>query len=71
VPQAVIKFRQGFGRLIRSRDDRGAVLIMDRRVITKNYGRIFLRSLPDTAVVKGDSDEVFAGMEAFFNGMPL
>jgi ATP-dependent DNA helicase DinG len=71
VPQAVIKFRQGFGRLIRSRDDRGAVLILDRRVITKNYGRIFLRSLPDTAVVKGDSEEVFTGMEAFFNGLPL
>ena len=66
VPQAVIKFRQGFGRLIRSRDDRGAVLILDRRVVTKNYGRKFLRSLPDTELVRGSSDEVFQKMREFF-----
>ena len=71
VPQAVIKFRQGFGRLIRSRDDRGAVLILDRRVTTKGYGKIFLRSLPDTALITGDSGEVFARMEAFFGGTAL
>lgn len=68
VPQAVIKFRQGFGRLIRSRDDRGAVLILDRRVTNKNYGRIFLRSLPDTEIVKGDSAAIFSRMELFFKG---
>jgi ATP-dependent DNA helicase DinG len=66
VPQAVIKFRQGFGRLIRSRDDRGAVLILDRRVLNKSYGRTFLRSLPDTEIVRGDSGELFAKMEEFF-----
>ena len=69
VPQAVIKFRQGFGRLIRSRDDRGAVLILDRRVTTKGYGKIFLRSLPDTGLITGDSTEVFSKMEKFFSGM--
>jgi ATP-dependent DNA helicase DinG len=68
IPQAVIKFRQGFGRLIRSRDDRGAVLILDRRITTKGYGKIFLRSLPDTELVRGDSDEVFTRMAAFFEG---
>lgn len=67
LPQAVIKFRQGFGRLIRSRDDRGAVLILDRRVINKSYGRTFLRSLPDTEIIKGDSGEMFGKMESFFN----
>lgn len=66
IPQAVIKFRQGFGRLIRSRDDRGAVLILDRRITTKGYGKTFLRSLPDTGLVRGDSDEVFEKMRAFF-----
>ncbi len=66
LPQAVIKFRQGFGRLIRSRDDRGAVLILDRRISTKSYGKIFLRSLPATALVSGNSAEVFARMEEFF-----
>jgi ATP-dependent DNA helicase DinG len=68
IPQAVIKFRQGFGRLIRSRDDRGAVLILDRRITTKNYGKIFLRSLPDTHLVRGESDEVFKKMGVFFEG---
>ena len=68
VPQAVIKFRQGFGRLIRSRDDRGAVLILDRRVLNKSYGRIFLRSLPDTEIVRGDSSGIFARMAEFFGG---
>jgi ATP-dependent DNA helicase DinG len=66
VPQAVIKFRQGFGRLIRSRDDRGAVVILDRRVLNKSYGRIFIRSLPDTEIVRGDSSDIFARMKTFF-----
>jgi ATP-dependent DNA helicase DinG len=69
VPQAVIKFRQGFGRLIRSRDDRGAVLILDKRVLNKSYGRIFLRSLPDTEVVRGDSAGLFSRMEEFFSSV--
>jgi ATP-dependent DNA helicase DinG len=68
IPQAVIKFRQGFGRLIRSRVDRGAVLILDRRVTTKGYGKIFLRSLPDTELIRGDSTEIFLKMKAFFDG---
>jgi Rad3-related DNA helicases len=66
IPQAVIKFRQGFGRLIRSRDDRGAVLILDRRITTKGYGKIFLRSLPETELVTGDSNEIFRRMSQFF-----
>jgi Rad3-related DNA helicase len=46
VPQAILKFKQGFGRLIRSRDDRGVVAILDRRLLTKRYGQLFLHSLP-------------------------
>lgn len=69
VPQAVIKFRQGFGRLIRSRDDRGAVLILDRRISTKSYGKTFLRSLPDTGTIIGDSNEVLSRLEKFFGEM--
>jgi DNA polymerase-3 subunit epsilon/ATP-dependent DNA helicase DinG len=46
VPQSILKFRQGFGRLIRRRTDRGAVVILDCRVDTKEYGKAFLRSLP-------------------------
>jgi ATP-dependent DNA helicase DinG len=47
VPQAVIKLKQGFGRLIRSASDTGIVVILDPRVLTKGYGRTFLESLPD------------------------
>jgi len=46
VPEAIVKFRQGFGRLIRSREDKGAVILLDNRVINTNYGRLFLESLP-------------------------
>jgi ATP-dependent DNA helicase DinG len=51
VPEAVIRLRQGFGRLIRSQRDRGIVVILDPRLTTKPYGRVFLRSLPDCEVV--------------------
>ena len=47
VPQAILKFRQGIGRLIRSKEDRGTVVILDNRVIERSYGRTFLESLPD------------------------
>lgn len=47
VPEAVLKLRQGFGRLIRSRRDTGTVVILDPRVLTKRYGRMFLDSLPN------------------------
>jgi DNA polymerase-3 subunit epsilon/ATP-dependent DNA helicase DinG len=50
LPEAILKFRQGFGRLIRSASDRGVVVILDRRVLTKQYGRLFLESLPQCTV---------------------
>ena len=46
MPQAVIKLKQGFGRLIRTRTDKGLVVILDPRVLTKHYGRAFVDSLP-------------------------
>ncbi len=46
LPEAVIKFKQGFGRLIRSTSDRGIVVVLDPRIKTKQYGRTFLESLP-------------------------
>ena len=68
VPQAAIKFRQGFGRLIRRKSDRGSILILDKRVIQKSYGRIFLNSLPECHIISGPTSEVFQKLEFFFRG---
>ncbi|MFQ5629635.1 MAG: ATP-dependent DNA helicase [bacterium] len=65
VPQAVLKFKQGFGRLIRNRSDYGAILLLDNRVVSKHYGRLFLASLPECNVVVGTADEVFASIGEF------
>jgi DNA polymerase-3 subunit epsilon/ATP-dependent DNA helicase DinG len=46
LPEAILRFRQGFGRLIRTQSDRGVVVILDRRILTKRYGTAFLESLP-------------------------
>ncbi len=46
LPEAILRFRQGFGRLIRSQSDRGVVAIFDRRILTKRYGQAFIDSLP-------------------------
>ncbi len=46
LPEAVIKFKQGFGRLIRTRTDHGTVICLDPRIVTKPYGRLFIESLP-------------------------
>jgi ATP-dependent DNA helicase DinG len=62
VPQAVLKLKQGFGRLIRSRSDTGMVVILDPRVLTKPYGRAFLDALPDCRrYVDGISEADTAG----------
>lgn len=51
LPDAILVFRQGFGRLIRTRTDRGIVAVLDRRMVSKRYGRYFLESLPPATVV--------------------
>jgi ATP-dependent DNA helicase DinG len=66
VPQAVIKLKQGFGRLIRSREDWGAVVLLDSRVVSKRYGRTFLDSLPPAARVIGPGAAVYRRLEEFF-----
>jgi len=53
VPDAILRFRQGFGRLIRTQQDRGVVAVLDSRVINKGYGRFFLDALPDCTVQMG------------------
>ena len=61
VPNAVITLKQGFGRLIRSLEDRGVLMLLDPRVRTQRYGRIFLDSLPPYRVT-----EELADVESFF-----
>ncbi len=58
VPEAVLRFRQGFGRLIRTKTDRGIVVVLDRRVLSKNYGRIFIESLPPVSKYQGPLKEM-------------
>ena len=53
IPQAILRLKQGFGRLIRSKTDRGVVVILDKRVLTKRYGVKFLTSLPNCKMQKG------------------
>ena len=66
VPQAVIRLKQGFGRLIRHQQDRGLVLILDRRVTSRSYGRIFLDSLPPARRLTGDSASLQVFIQDFF-----
>jgi ATP-dependent DNA helicase DinG len=63
LPTAVLRFRQGFGRLIRTRQDRGVVCVLDRRILGKGYGRLFLNSLPKGLPVTTKPADV----ERFFN----
>src|SRR5205085_3175671 len=62
VPQAAIALKQGFGRLIRSRTDRGALVLLDNRITTQRYGQIFFDSLPDYGFTTKASD-----VEKFFD----
>ncbi|MFL6584942.1 MAG: ATP-dependent DNA helicase [Chthoniobacterales bacterium] len=50
LPEAILKLRQGVGRLIRTKSDRGIIVILDNRIVTKAYGRAFLKALPDSPV---------------------
>ncbi len=53
VPETILRFLQGFGRLIRSKTDRGIVVVLDKRLLNKSYGGAFLNSLPNCTVRKG------------------
>ena len=57
IPTAIIKLKQGFGRLIRSQSDQGIVVILDPRIRTKPYGRLFLKSLPECEVVVEQAEQ--------------
>jgi len=66
LPHAAIRLKQGFGRLIRSREDHGVVLVLDGRIAKKSYGRYFVDSLPPAPLVKGPWQTVKAAMLDFY-----
>ena len=65
LPEAVIKLKQGFGRLMRRKDDFGVVIITDNRIIKKSYGQIFLSSLPETLTYYSESKNIESKVEDF------
>jgi ATP-dependent DNA helicase DinG len=65
LPQAVMKFKQGFGRLMRRSADHGVVVVLDSRLIRKNYGQLFLKSLPETRLSFSEMDNILADIETF------
>jgi len=58
LPQAILRFRQGFGRLIRRTTDRGVFIVADSRVAHRRYGPRFIESLPETQIRRVQADEV-------------
>ncbi|HEY8470645.1 MAG TPA: helicase C-terminal domain-containing protein [Longimicrobiales bacterium] len=66
LPQAALRLKQGFGRLIRSRTDRGVVVLLDRRVVTRGYGRYLLESLPPAPVRVAAWADLVEEIRAFY-----
>ncbi|MBU9723914.1 MULTISPECIES: ATP-dependent DNA helicase DinG [Bacillaceae] len=58
LPQAIIRFKQGFGRLIRTSHDKGVVIVLDRRIVTTRYGKAFIKSLPPVNVVEDSMEKL-------------
>jgi len=65
VPRAIVRFKQGFGRLIRSKTDRGAVIVCDQRIMTMSYGKRFLESLPEINVCHESSGKIADNLRKF------
>ncbi len=68
LPSAMLKFRQGFGRLIRSTSDRGAYIVLDRRIERKSYGKEFIQALPHVPVEKVALADMVLELESWYNG---
>jgi ATP-dependent DNA helicase DinG len=66
LPHAALRLKQGFGRLVRTRTDHGAIVILDPRLLSKGYGRYFLSSLPPAPLVTGPWRELHGQLRAFY-----
>ena len=67
LPEAVIRFRQGFGRLIRTKSDRGVVVVTDPRLVTKSYGATFRKSIPASVHTVTEQEEILSRVADFFS----
>jgi len=67
VPETVLRFRQGFGRLIRSKTDRGVILVLDKRLMSKGYGQSFLNSLPGPTIRRGPLNGLSKAVKDWLN----
>ena len=67
IPEAILRWRQGFGRLIRRQTDEGIVLILDKRVMSKRYGSAFVESLPDCTTIRQPSTRINELIVRWFN----
>lgn len=65
LPEAVIRFKQGFGRLIRTSSDRGVIIVFDRRIVTTKYGRAFLQSIPPVTIRKYSLNEIVKAVKSW------
>ncbi len=66
MPHAIVKFKQGFGRLIRHKADRGCIICLDTRLVTKGYGKQFINSLPACTTAYMNSERLWPRIEDFF-----
>lgn len=65
LPQAILRFKQGFGRLVRTKDDKGIVVILDKRITSTFYGKKFLDSIPEIPLHEGDLEKLIPRMAEF------
>ncbi len=66
LPQACLKFKQGFGRLIRTKTDKGCVICLDKRIMTKSYGKVFLNGIPSCPISYKKTSEMLQDLENFY-----
>jgi len=69
LPLAALRLKQGFGRLIRSRTDRGAVILLDNRILSRRYGRYFRDSLPPVPLVQGPWAKIEGHLDGFYGAL--
>lgn len=67
LPHAVLRFKQGFGRLIRTKTDRGVVMVLDRRIVSKYYGKFFINSVAGSDFFCAKTEEILGRMRDFFS----